>query len=78
MISKLVPQIMFKLYCVVLVIGICFSLVLGMPDGAPLEACTTMTPKHQNNQPKSLDTAIHELQVNFKYSHDQSGQVLEC
>jgi hypothetical protein len=34
-----------------------------MPDGAPIEACSTMIPKHGANTPKLLDTAIHELQV---------------
>jgi len=54
---------MFSERLVVLTVLLCVSFVNGMPDGAPLEACSTMTPKHSTNNPKSLDTAVHELQV---------------
>ncbi len=52
-----------KLYRVLSLLALCVTIVFGMPDGAPLEACSTMTPKHSTNSPRPLDSSVHEIQV---------------
>lgn len=36
---------------------------LAHPDGAPLEACTTMTPRHGSTQPQAPQTAKHDIKA---------------
>ena len=64
MVRTMVSQVIVcKLFFVISILAFCICVVFGMPDGAPLEACSTMTPKHSTNSPKPLDSSVHEIQV---------------
>lgn len=57
----------------ILILSICLNFALCWPNGAPIEACETLTPVHGLNQPNPADMPIEVL---LESNVVQAGQLM--